>query len=156
MHRIPRAAILAVVLALVGAAPVAADQTVPDTVTVPASVSIQGLPASIDYGTALPGEISPQKNFSLTLTANVNGWTVTLNGSALTRSGGTETLASGMRMASINGGPLQNFPNFPGGAPKFTGNAGTTSVSLGLAVAIPATTVAGTYNGSITFVVTTP
>jgi hypothetical protein len=164
MRRFFIAAATAAVLAALAASPVLAgntDVTASDTVTVPSAVTITGVPASINYGTVAPGSVSPEKSYPITVSGNT-GFTFRLLGTALTGSAGT--LSCGFRMLAFDQGTLANMQYVDSTNPSLgcqststvTGSAGTTSFTVRLAIAIPASTAPGTYSGTVTFRAETP
>jgi hypothetical protein len=158
MDRIRTAAAAAAILALVAASPVAAaSASSSDTVTVPAAVTITGVPAAIDYGTVAPGSVSPTKTYPITIEGNTS-FTFRLLGSALTGSAGT--IACTFRMSAFDSGTLANMVVESGSVCRSTtsilGSAGTTNVSVKVAVAIPASTAPGTYSGVLAFEAVAP
>ena len=83
MHRSTRAVALGAILALALAAPVAAAD-IPETLTVNSTMSVSGLPASINYGTVDAGAATAAQTVTATIAANVT-WTVKIGGSRLLR-----------------------------------------------------------------------
>jgi len=159
-----RALVAGLVLALAIAAPVAAQTTIPETITVNATMAVSGLPVSIDYGATDAGAASATIPATATIVANVT-WTVTIGGTAFSGSGFPAsarqcklTVVSGP--AGIGGGAdsWHDFGtlNFCDGVstPASGLSAGTTVLRTDLRVNVPGTGVAGAHTGTVTFTFT--
>lgn len=176
MPRTIRAAIVAAILALTVAAPAMAAPTsvaAPETLTVLATTSLTGVPASIAYGSGLAG--SSRNNgsaFTMTASSNsVSGFAVSWAATDLTGPGTIAANTRGLQLVNAGGGTcatvgaLSGYTTAPGKA--YTGPAGTAqnivvnttagSCAIGgvqLYVAIPVTAISGNYTGTTTFTVT--
>lgn len=152
MHATRRAAVVAAILALVGAAPVsAASVSSAETLTVPSAISIGGVPASIDYGTVFPGTTSSILQYSIDLSAN-SSYQFRLVGSAFTD--GSSTIACERRLSGFDGdAPVAMIPQSGGicATPSIVGSAGSRTVLVKLAVSLPPGVSPGTYTGTLTF-----
>lgn len=162
MHRSTRAVALGAILALALAAPVSAA-SVPESFTVNSTLSISGLPASIDYGNLDAGATSATFPVDATISANVK-WNFYVSGSDFSGTGfpksireGKMTILSGA--ATLASGTLAGWLNFAD--PKYSGSfvdaltnatSGTSVIRTELRITVPADAMPGAHTGSVTFV----
>lgn len=150
------AALFAAALSMsaVGSA-LATDSNVTETLTITTALSVSGVPASIDYGTVVPGAPSAAQSFLASVSANVP-WKMTATGSDFTS--GTHTLVMGARQVQVTGlagasTDVAAYTSF--GAPLGTsrllyGGAGPGSGTINLRINAPGSTIPGVYTGDFT------
>ncbi|HWP62819.1 MAG TPA: hypothetical protein VNO86_05055 [Candidatus Binatia bacterium] len=156
MHRTRvRAGVAGLILALAVAAPAAAaTSTTSESFTVPTSVTVTGIPASLNYGSVPPGTMSPEQSVSLTIQANVD-WSINIAGSSFAGPGGASIPVSA-RYGAIGTNPLVSFGSLPWSSntqPELSGGTGSTSATVRFAVQPPATAPAGSYTGTLTWTI---
>lgn len=150
------AAVFAAALSL-SAAGVAAADTVSETLTVSTAMSLSGVPASIAYGTIVPGAPSAAQTFGMTASANT-AWKVYFNGSAFTGPGTLTAAARELEITSPSGTSQANYTswtsfgtgNLQNGTAAWQGDPGTFTATANLRVNPPPATAPGAYTGSFT------
>jgi hypothetical protein len=159
--------LLAILATLSFAAPAFAASTggsSSETLAVVSAISISGIPASIDYGTASGGSNADAATIPLSVTTdNPNGWRLDLTATALTGAGTIPATARSFRVMNAAGGaiPIGTFngtygPYVAGGVnPVAADSTGTATFSLDARIAVPNGTPAGSYTGTLTFLVST-
>lgn len=154
-------------LALVGTTLAATSQQMTQTLTVNSSLSITGVPATLDFGSANAGttasaasSVTPAVTTSNATGANLylaindlqdinlNAIPATDEIIATQVGSGTPTLVA--PYDSANGSPYQSATNAPEQL-AYQGTSGTWSVLVDLSIAIPANTTPGAYSGVATF-----
>lgn len=159
MHRKLGAALAALILTL-AVAPAALATDVSDSFSVNGTLTVTGIPASIDYGALDAGTTSGIQTIDATVSSNAP-WTMTVTGTDFT---GPGNLSKSVRQIQLSttGGPIIQPGTFPWVAfddavladatPDVTGSAGSgLLVRSELRVAVPANTPAGSYSGTITY-----
>lgn len=158
-----RTSILAgLALAAVIASPVAAAD-VAESITVNGTLTVTGIPASINYGALDAGTTSADQTINYTVTANGN-YVVTITGTAFARSGGGATMPASARQGwstTASSGahctPLETWTAFNGTAQTCDGPMGSTSsFTTKVRVAVPGGQMAGTYTGTLTIAAAIP
>lgn len=156
-------AALTLAVALPGAA-FAAD--VQESLTVRSAITVTGVPATVNYGSADPGQMTaPAQSFTADVTAN-GGWNLQVTGTQFTAPGSKVIASSAREMALAASGNATTTmpagytsfgdPRFSGttGNDEATGTAGASQVTAGLRVQVPANAAAGTYTGTVSFIFT--
>ena len=160
MRPIFRAFAFALVIGLGGASSVFAGN-INETLSVNSTITVTGIPASIDYGALDPGATSPTRGFDVAVTSNAS-WTFKESGSAF---GGAGTIAKSQRYGqfgsgnnAVISGPTSwadfGMNAFDGSTVLVSGQPGAASFHTDLRVQIPAGQAPGAYTGTITYTFT--
>lgn len=162
MHRTRTiAAGLALVLALaLPASALAAD--VSETLAVNGTITVTGLPASINYGALDAGTRSPDQVLNYHVTAN-GDFVTAITGTDFARNGGGASIAKGARegwmttpSSGANCTPPELWTAFSSPL-SCTGTMGATKdYTLKLRVNVPGGQMAGNYTGTVSVVVSVP
>lgn len=151
-------------VATVGASPALAastSATSSESLTVTASISLSGVPATLTYSSVNAGQLSTAPEFSAAVSSNnVSGWTFAVNATALTAGAATipatarEYVVSGTGFTATGGGSPTAYP---GGdftlASRTTGGANNVFVTS--RVIVPAAAAPGAYTGQAVFTAST-
>ena len=156
--------ILAAVLALAlpaSAFAASTSSTVTESLTVAASISMTGIPASLDYGSSTAGTNVVAPEFTAAVSSNnASGWSVAVNATDLTNGGGTipatnrqYSMAGSGYTATGGGSPV----SYPGGDFVIANRAtpGSANVFVTSRISIPAAASPGAYTGSAVFTAST-
>lgn len=173
-YRKLRAPAIALALTLALAAPtLAASGTSAETLAVTSTISVTGVPATIDYGESLPGERVTAAPFGLTVSSNNStGWSFTISASDLVSGGAS--IPSSARWFQIADADTTNIAPgltyldpwvqpeggaYPGPADSpvevvTSSMAQVEEFTITPAVNVPALAQGGAYTGSVTFAAT--
>lgn len=157
-----RAIIFALLIAVGGASPALAVETSSTTtegVSVLATISMSGVPASISYGAVNAGDTPQSATQNIILsTSNPNGARLEVAASDLTGSGTIPSTARTFGGLGANDGGTLGGGAYPGPAGtrlllfnRGVAFAGPITVSFNVTLAIPSNAVPGTYTGSLVF-----
>jgi hypothetical protein len=165
MNRTIRAAVAALIVAL-AIAPVASAASIDESLTVNSTLTVTGVPATINYGAIDPGAASSTQSFTASVVTN-SSWQFIMSGSDFTGPTGLPESVRIGRMTSATGATSATTPasfsafgvevfgteQFSGTQVNAAGSPGTSGFQVDLYVDLVdhASAPAGAYSGTITY-----
>lgn len=148
MNRLTRAALAALVglTISVGPALAANPQSGTMTLTVGNAISISGVPSTIPFGSAFPGDTATTPQFTVTLQAS-SSTTFTASSTDLTGTPSGSIAKSNVKMCTGNACTPSTAAD---GATVASGVTTSTTRDINLAITIPGGADAATYTGTFT------